>query len=780
MRGAGGLCAELRVVARWALPISLLGLGGPLWAGSGEVIRLPNSAAPQHGLQLIVDTRWVDANGYRPVRVTALPWPPQSAAASRTIRVDITPRYWSSSPSLQRVTGYVEIPQGATRGETTLAVPPTSINSPMLAITVSEDGTRLDDLCQEALSRSQGDLSEAIPAMLIIDADAPTRDEREQLLRARNVSGPASAADSGLKLPDLGQLPLSLYDPNYQYQMRSSTYGVPMPAAGTAGVPAPAPPSDLATLERLAALSRVELLPPGELPQRWIDYTCFDLAFISAADLRSLAANQQGVWQALREWLATGPTLCVYDMDLSAEELGRLESLLGIPESAGPVEPNGSRPGWRAPNNNTAREDEVTELAALVREYRSDYPEGQSPDAQPPTPAAPVEPVAPAESPFLVRSVDQGRVVAMSTAQPFHGGRYDLPWLLNDLDGSTWMWYRRHGMSANRSNNDYWNWVVPGIGLTPVGVFLVLIALFVICIGPINYYLLRRRRRLYLLLLTVPAGAGLVTVALLAYALICDGLGVRVRVRGLIELDQRAGRAVSWSRQSYYAGLAPSGGLRFPEHTAVYPIEQHPWDDSNSSFGVRHLIWDGDQHLAAGYIGARSTAQYLVIDVAPAQAGLRLVEGESAAPSLQVTNQLAARIEQLIVWDREGRCFWCEGLEAGESRALTPDSSPTPGQHLRARLDQHRPEFPVGYEAGSNSFTGYRRFYARSSWDDQLAPPSFTTSLLEKGIFAVRDTRFSAPEKRTYIALTHSSPGVPLGTSQAQEEASIYVIKGKW
>ena len=105
---------------------------------------------------------------------------------------------------------------------------------------------------------------------------------------------------------------------------------------------------------------------------------------------------------------------------------------------------------------------------------------------------------------------------------------------------------------------------MPGIGLTPVGSFLVLIALFVVLIGPVNYYLLRRWRRLYLLLVTVPAGAALRDAALFAYALICDGLGVRVRVRGLIEIDQRVGRTVSWSRQSYYAGLAPSQGLASP------------------------------------------------------------------------------------------------------------------------------------------------------------------------------------------------------------------------
>ena len=48
---------------------------------------------------------------------------------------------------------------------------------------------------------------------------------------------------------------------------------------------------DLGTLRMLEGLPRIELLPPRELPTRWIDYSCFDLAFISRADLEGLAAK---------------------------------------------------------------------------------------------------------------------------------------------------------------------------------------------------------------------------------------------------------------------------------------------------------------------------------------------------------------------------------------------------------------------------------------------------------------------------------------------------------
>src|SRR6266478_2253668 len=97
-------------------------------------------------------------------------------------------------------------------------------------------------------------------------------------------------------------------------------------------------------------------------------------------------------------------------------------------------------------------------------------------------------------------------------------------------------WTARHGMvlapeELMDNKSDFWEFLIPGVGLTPVVQFQILISLFVIGIGPVNYLLLRRWRRLGLLLITVPASAAIVTLALFGYALIHDGLGVRVRAR---------------------------------------------------------------------------------------------------------------------------------------------------------------------------------------------------------------------------------------------------------
>ncbi len=63
------------------------------------------------------------------------------------------------------------------------------------------------------------------------------------------------------------------------------------------------------------------------------------------------------------------------------------------------------------------------------------------------------------------------------------------------------------GISLHEPNNDFWNFLIPGVGLVPVFQFQMLITLFMISPGPVNYYLLRHWGKLNLTVLTVPIGA---------------------------------------------------------------------------------------------------------------------------------------------------------------------------------------------------------------------------------------------------------------------------------
>src|SRR5262249_52995300 len=143
--------------------------------------------------------------------------------------------------------------------------------------------------------------------------------------------------------------------------------------------------------------------------------------------------------------------------------------------------------------------------------------------------------------------------------------------------------------------------------------------LFVIVLGPVNYYVLRRFGKLNLTVLTVPVGALLAAAALLLYALVEDGLSVRARARSFTQLDQRNGEAACWSRLSFYAGLAPSGGLQFTEDTAVVPLTLQAL--ANDEQATRVLDWlpsdraksDSplEQHMTSGWLYSRTPTQFI-------------------------------------------------------------------------------------------------------------------------------------------------------------------------
>ncbi len=753
-------------VVRWLILLTLLAaIPARLEAWSGGVIHLPQgNKRPKNGLRLVIDTRWVDANGYRPVRIEAINWPLGPTLADRSIRVVIEPGSWRGSRPAVHVSGQIEIPEGAARGETVLAVPQ-SDQWGSIWVAAYEDGALLKDVSESVGIPTQfyANGSEAIPSILIIDSDAPTRDAREQQLRQPALGGsPAGKAESVRRLPDVRQL-ATLFPPSNYYR------------GGQFQVPPDDQLDDLGTLRMLENVARVELLTPRDLPTRWIDYSCFDLVFISLADLKTLAASQPPVWQALCDWLASGPTLCVYDMELSDKRLAELEALLGLAGSAEPKRDGASQGCWQTANPSRIAEN----IRALQPRGGTSYEvEAEKAASQPPSPAA-----SPARKPepFVVRPFYRGRVVAMQAGEPLAARAPEAAWLFNELGGPAWMWYQRHGLSLHRANDDYWNWLVPGIGRAPVGSFLILITAFVIVIGPINYFLLRRRRRLYLLLVSVPLGAALVTLTLFAYALISDGLGVRVRVRSFTEIDQRAGRAVSWSRQSYYAGLAPTGGLTFPETAAVFPLEQYPAGRQQGELGTQWLVWGEGQNLASGYISSRSTVQFLVVESGPSSRAL-LVESGPGDAEAWATNRLDATIDRLVVKDGQGRTLGTTQLDPGQRRRLNA-IDPAAAQHeLQQMLVANTPAYPPGYHPTFSGALGFRGNYYRgwSDVDQELKAPTLGTGILERSLQATLNADVQTWLPRSYVALTRTAPGVSLGYGRAHEEASFHVVLGTW
>ena len=728
-------------------------IGNSAHAASGGITTLPGSgmvlnsagrpvAAKPSGLTLSINSTWVAANGYRPVRITIAPPAAAPLTANRTLEIRLAPHgyswnYFGNSDALQ-VRQEVDVPAGSNGATFTVSVPQEQLWEG-LALDVFEDGTRIDELS------SQGVFSNPEAGVSLGPSPTVNSGERPTMLLLGIPSADAVGQVTGSALSGGHSLYVELQE--------DRTSKAP-PAGNTAVNP------------RLTSLT--------ELPDRWVNYEGVDLIVLPLDELKRLVTDQPKQWSAIRKQIAAGGTLIVYDVGTNWGRLPEVERLVDLPpasaERAAAAALDPVARGWNEPDL-TIRSQPLQD-ASLDQAGISRIIPGK-------TSGGSVN--------FIWHALGRGQVVAaVDDHFPADSNSNRWPWLLNTLGQSRWQWRERHGfvldpdaLEANQSN--FWDFLIPGVGLTPVLGFQILISLFAILIGPVNYWLLRRWGRLNLLLITVPVSALLFTATLLGYAFVHDGLGVRCRVRSFTELDQRRGEAVCWSRLSYYAGLSPSRGMTFPGDVAVYPLRLPPDDRRRgrapSNRPERELEWlspdtpDGlpDQRLSSRWLPSRVPTQFVTVRARQPPARLKVTVPAGGPP--QVENCLGTRIESLVLGDEAGNCFAAREIADGKTstaEVVSTSIALDPIRHaLRDNVLQAPDGFTLDWVANRNPI------YYNSPPAPNLQAGQ---SLLERSLQEASQSL--AP--RRFVALVERSPEVELGLDSASEEASLHVIVGDW
>ena len=733
------LAARLAVwvlVARAAVPAAAQPqtLPGNTW---GTVHR--NQGA---GLRIDVDTRWVPGPGYRPVQVTVTPAAPPIADRSLVFEFMGGSRWRHQSGYELLVAERIEIPAGSGPVQKTVSVPGACLGTDY-RFRVVEDGNVVKSLSSDWIGTPgagpRGE--EQLPRVLIVVGAGTTSVDTSQIAAIL----PTSRSYGG-----------QIIDPQ-------------APGAAPPGAMPPAPPP----------LFTAAVKNPAELSSRWIDHSGFDLIAIPLEELAALSRREPEKFRAILAWTAAGGSLLVWGVGDRGERLAELESLVGIVLRSGKGDTPAAR-GWSEPSKDLygrpipgISEEEVWESG---RRYNP--PAVRFPAAPAPQPAPKARPLPPLRADFFLHEYELGRIVALGPANPFPGTPEKWSWILAHL-GDRLLWVDRHGMSATSYNPQFWNFLIPGVGLAPVFSFEVLITLFVLGIGPANYLLLRRWKRLHFLIVTVPLSAAAITLALFGYALVSDGLGTRLRVRSFTRLDQARGRAACWARLSYYCGLAPSGGLGFPDDVAVNLLEALPGEYFTIG---REVLWTDQQWFSRGWLASRTPVQLLTVRSRPTRA--RLIVTEGTAGGVSVENRLGTRIAELLVCTEGGRFFAASDLDRDATAELAPVEVGPAFARLAAIGQENEPAFPrdldptaIRYLYGSRY--SYRRamlgIYSPGGRPNELPP-----GLLEDSIRALVRPGAGSLTPRSYVAIVERSPEVVSGTPSAREEAGFHVIHGTW
>ena len=716
---SGNVIAVLAVLVSFML-VSLM-LPERLRAAGTEALRRG------HDLQMTIDSRWAGGahGGYYPLRIGL-----KNLARPRVLEFVFSDGGGAGS-KIPTVSRQVQIDQNASL-QFSLSIPLVSTGA-YGQLRVFEKGRELDELTQRI----------SLPEFLTGLFDRPS------LL----VISPSGAAVDCTKFEDAIQ----------------SLVVSSVAAGGSVG-----PRYYVAAVG--ARLNDFQVIGPQALPESWIDYSALDIVAISLATLEKISPAARS---ALVKWTTTGGTLLIYDVGgpaASSSDLARLLDIAHLP------------PQMRTWD---AADPELHRPIALIAEGARIGGFGM--------PAhAPAEMVLGAPNPELdehakaARVANQpiwsvvpeafsrldlmgGQVFAFS-GNPFPGAPVDWAWWITEAKLPQLKWTSRNGTSSRQRNPEFSTFLIPGVGAVPLLAFVVLISLFAVVIGPVNYFVVWRRKQLYLLVLTIPAIAFLTSAALFGYSVLADGFGVRSRLRSFTMLDQYSKTAVSWNRISLYAGMTPSSGLKFAPETAVLPVWRDP-----SGFESGNVDWTNTQHWARGWLRSQTAAQFETIALR-AERG-RIDVKSAGLGEVDVANGLAWEIAVLLVVDDAGRAYSGRKLPAGGNLKLA-EAAPDDMTALSRALSDDELKAPPGAEAAGAGSFGHGRHRGWAITGEPQVPLTFATSQLENGLRLlsrpVQGTVADKLKPRTYLALVSENPGIELGVERTQSSEGLHVILGNY
>lgn len=740
--------ASTSTYAQLPTPLPAAGMAPAVVQSNGDVVTVPadRPVSRRSGLTLTIDTRWANSYGYRPVEVTIASPTPVTANHLITIRLHTG---WDADTSVEQD---FELPLGSTQASAVVAMPIYSQSSNRYWWDVWIDGAK--------------------------DLDLSVKEE-DSIARSGGSS------------------------------MSTSTVRILIPGSGF---------NHKSLMAIGVADFEVMTIALKDFPRRWIDYTCFDVISLSLGELEQLPQKNPAAFEAILRWVRAGGQFWVTDVGDKLDQLPKVSKVLQVPDtllSTAMDVIEGDKPapvGWRPArfrggivqgqpqgfsDSRTGQTRWVTDprvIAALERDqnFVRFGQAGETSDASVPRTRA-----ADSSEWFVeqrlglgmlraFRGVNeaawfaQGGPAANMAAMANSDSPGQIPRALSMGLRSTRRWDARHGLIPDGASPDFAKLLVPGVGLAPVTEFQFLITLFVLIIGPLNYWLLKRYKRLQLIVLSVPIAAGLATGALFAYAIVSDGFATTVRVRSYTTLDQRNGDAACWARLSYYSGIAPANGLSMPIDAAVYPLL--PGWSTDNWVTERAMQWGvNEAKLTLGWLPSRTPTQYLF---QRSRKSPHRIDVTAGAGKMQITNRLSARIESLIVLDKEGMFFAGDGIENETRAALEPISRTQAVQRIVPIVRDNEPEAPAALSVSDRDFRmgrsrrGYMTRYRQQFSSDQLAENLAGRAITDLAGLNGRPALDLPP--RSYVAVTEKGPEVETGISYAQEEASFHVIVGRW
>ncbi len=519
-----------------------------------------------------------------------------------------------------------------------------------------------------------------------------------------------------------------------------------------------------------------QFVDPSLLPDQWISYSGLDVVAVSMETFANLPAEKRS---AIIKWVESGGSLIVFAVGERASDSQQLSSLLGVHRYSmtDPQWQQSDPAEWidievNRPQHDGSSFDCYMSYSMVCDCTFSDTEESCGETDQEQAELQRQKEIFTANRWRLARDVFESRPMMLGQVyafkeDPFPGTSSDWRWFLKSVGSARLNWPQRNGISSRTGNFGFYEFLIPGISTLPKQAFLILITLFAIVIGPINYIWLLRRGQLYLLVLTIPTIALLTSLSLFGYSIVAHGFGVKSRMRSITVLDQSRRAAISTTRMALYAGLAPTNGLSFSQDSAVFPI----WP-LNYEFNSGSVDWTESQALESGWLRSRTRTQFVVQSHRDERGRLEI--SPSADDRLEVANGLAWDLDSLIIVDDNGTIYAGHRINANATAQLGRADKTT----LRSIFNEFS-QYPLEVPEGINRSTIGVRFDQYANNDSYLSI-NFDHSLLELTLKSfLASLQAGTPVRpRSYIAILNEPPGIDVGLDSVTERASRHFLLG--
>ncbi len=207
---------------------------------------------------------------------------------------------------------------------------------------------------------------------------------------------------------------------------------------------------------------------------------------------------------------------------------------------------------------------------------------------------------------------------------------------------------------------------IPGFGTVDASRFAMVILLFAIVVGPINFFVLNRKNRRTWALWTIPCISGIAFLGLVGYSLVSEGIDTKVIPRSMTFLDQETQVASSFDRLAYYANLAP-GRLRFDANVAIAEAKR-PFDPYRYRRVRRadlSIDWSDGLTLNEGWLPVRTPTQIFASHQEPFRQ--RVDFRVEADGKVSIYNGFDNDIEAILYRDTQNKTWLAENVKAGQT-----------------------------------------------------------------------------------------------------------------